>query len=142
MEKVKLQCKYALAGSAKGELLFSHDSFSFWGGVDVENGVIKDKRHGNFQQSMTKKIFAFPFGKGSSGAGTTIMEMARLDTAPAAIINVYTDPVILTGPLIATHFYEKPIPVVNLSEENYKKLEGAREVELVDGADYILVSYE
>lgn len=141
MEKLRINCKYALHGNAKGEVLFSNDPFSFWGGVDTETGVIKDKRHGNFQQSMTGKIFAFPFGKGSSGAGTMIMEMVRLNSAPKAIINIHTDPVILTGPLISTHFYDKCIPVVNLSEEDYKKLEGAKEVQFYDGENYIDIYY-
>lgn len=141
MEKMRISCKYALRGNAKGEILFSNDSFSFWGGVDTETGIIKDKRHGNYQQSMSGKMFAFPFGKGSSGAGTMIMEMVRLDSAPKAIINIHTDPVILTGPLISTHFYDKCIPVINLSAEDYKKLEGAKEVEVFADQDYIEVSY-
>lgn len=141
MEKLRMDCKYALRGEAKGEILFSNDPFSFWGGVDTETGVIKDKRHGNFQESMTGKIFAFPFGKGSSGAGTMIMEMVRLNSAPKAIINIQTDPVILTGPLIAAHFYDKCIPVINLSEEDYRKLENAKEVEVYADQDFIDVYY-
>ena len=65
----------------------------------------------------------------------------RLDCAPAAIINLRSDPVILTGPLIAKHFYNKSIPVVNLSEEDYEKLEGAKEIEFFEDKDYIDVYY-
>lgn len=90
---------------------------------------------------MAGQVFAFPFGKGSSGAGLVILEQVRLDCAPAAIINLRSDPVILTGPLIAKHFYNKSIPVVNLSEEDYEKLEGAKEIEFFEDKDYIDVYY-
>ncbi|WP_409969385.1 hypothetical protein RFF05_05535 [Bengtsoniella intestinalis] len=69
------------------------------------------------------------------------MEMVRQGTAPAAMVNITTDPVLLTGPLIAAHFYDKMIPVVDLSEEDYKKLETAKEVEFFADADYIDVYY-
>ncbi|WP_409968059.1 DUF126 domain-containing protein [Bengtsoniella intestinalis] len=141
MEKVRIQCKYALSGATRAEVLYSNDPFSFWGGVERETGIVTDKRHGNFGVSMSGKIFVFPFGKGSSGAGTTLMEMVRQGTAPAAMVNITTDPVLLTGPLIAAHFYDKMIPVVDLSEEDYKKLETAKEVEFFADADYIDVYY-
>lgn len=142
MEKVSMKCRTAVSGSAKGELLFSNDSFCFWGGADPATGIIRDNRHGNYLKNMSGKVFAFPFGKGSSGAGLVILEMIRAGCAPAAIINLRSDPVILTGPLIAKHFYDVNIPVVNLSEEDYMKLEGAKEVEFTDGEDQINVYYE
>lgn len=141
MEKVSINCKTAVSGNARGQLLYSNDSFCFWGGADPATGIIRDNRHGNYQENMSGKVFAFPFGKGSSGAGLVILEMIRMGCAPAAIINLRSDPVILTGPLIAKHFYDVHIPVVNLSEEDYKKLEGAKEIEFIDGEDRINVYY-
>lgn len=141
MEKISVKCKKAVSGNARGKLLFSNDSFCFWGGADPASGEIRDNRHGNYQENMTGKVFAFPFGKGSSGAGLVILEMIRTGHAPAAIINLRTDPVILTGPLIAKHFYDVNIPVVNLSEEDYQKLHGAKEVEFFDDKDVIDIYY-
>lgn len=141
MEKVTVNCKTAVSGNVRASLLFSNDSFCFWGGADPQTGLIRDNRHSCYQENMAGKVFAFPFGKGSSGAGLVILEQIRLDCAPAAIINLRSDPVILTGPLIAKHFYGKEIPVVNLSEEDYKKLEGAKEVELFKGKDTIDIYY-
>ncbi|BES66129.1 hypothetical protein SANA_25680 [Gottschalkiaceae bacterium SANA] len=140
METIRINCSYALKGSAKAEVLYATDSFSFWGGVDVNDGVITDRRHSGFGKTMAGKVFMFPFGRGSSGAGTMIMEMARLGTAPAAMINIITDPVILTGPLIANSFYGVNIPVANVSEEDFKKLENAKVIEFFEGADYIEVT--
>jgi predicted aconitase with swiveling domain len=129
---VELNCRYVIAPpeSLRVELLFSHDPISFFGGVKAADGIVQDYRHGNYQSSMTGKAFAFPFGKGSSGAGLVLMEMVRLKTAPAAIINIRTDPVILTGPLLCKHFYEQFLPIVNVSEEDYIQLEGMQSVEL------------
>ncbi|SMC64291.1 predicted aconitase subunit 2 [Desulfocicer vacuolatum DSM 3385] len=129
---VELTCTYVIAPREpmRVELLFSHDPISFFGGVNAADGRVLDYRHGNYQHSMTDKAFAFPFGKGSSGAGLVLMEMERLKTAPAAIINIRTDPVILTGPLISKHFHDQLLPVINLSPEDYAGLEGKKVVEL------------
>lgn len=130
MEQLTLNCKNVIPGTKRIRLVHSNDSFSFVGGVNTLTGDISDYRHANYLENITDKAFAFPFGRGSSGAGLILMEMLRIGTAPAAIINIHTDPVILTGPLICKHFYNQLLPVINLSEEDYKKLEGAQEIEL------------
>ena len=88
------------------------------------------------------KVLAFTTPKGSSGTGLIILEQIRTGCAPAAIINLRSDPVVLTGPIIAKRFYGVDIPVVNLSEEDYAKLEGAKEVEFHDDRDEIDIYYE
>jgi predicted aconitase with swiveling domain len=129
---VELACDYVIAPrkTIRLELLFSTDPISFFGGVNAADGKVKDHRHSSYRQSMSNKAFAFPFGKGSSGAGLVLMEMMRLKTAPAAIINIRTDPVILTGPLVSRHYYEQILPVVNMNEQNYISLASMKEVEL------------
>lgn len=139
MEQVTLRCKNVIAASARLNLVSSNDSFSFVGGVDIQNGDISDYRHANYRENITDKAFAFPFGRGSSGAGLVLMEMLRIGTAPAAIINVYTDPVILTGPLICKHFYDQILPVINVSEEDYPKLVGAKEIEIFADREELIV---
>jgi predicted aconitase with swiveling domain len=129
---VEIACKYVIAPrkTIRVKLLFSNDPISFFGGVNAVDGKVQDYRHGNYQHSMSNKAFAFPFGKGSSGAGLVLMEMIRLKTAPAAIINIRTDPVILTGPLVSRHYYEQILPVINMNEQNYARLANMEEVEL------------
>lgn len=139
MEQLTLKCKNVIAGSKRLKLVHSNDSFSFVGGVNIQNGDISDYRHSAYQTNVTDKAFAFPFGRGSSGAGLVLMEMLRLGTAPGAIINVHTDPVILTGPLICKHFYDQLLPVINLSEDDYKKLAGAQEIEIFEDREEIIV---
>jgi predicted aconitase with swiveling domain len=129
---VEIACEYVIAPrkTIRLELLFSNDPISFFGGVNAADGKVSDYRHGSYQQSMSNKAFAVPFGKGSSGAGLVLMEMMRLKTAPAAIINIRTDPVILTGPLISRHYYEQILPVINMNEQNYARLANMKEIEL------------
>ncbi len=139
MEQVILKCKNVIAANKRVKLVGSNDSFSFVGGVNIQTGDISDYRHANYQENITDKAFAFPFGRGSSGAGLVLMEMLRIGTAPAAIINVHTDPVILTGPLICKHFYNQILPVINLSEEDFKQLEGAKEIEIFEDREEMIV---
>lgn len=142
MESLTLKCKNVIAASRRLPLVHSNDSFSFVGGVDIQTGTISDYRHPNYRQNITGCAFAFPFGRGSSGAGLVLMEMLRIGTAPGALINVHTDPVILTGPLICKHFYQQLLPVINLSAEDFGKLAGAKEVELFEGREEIVVYME
>ncbi len=136
---LNLKCRNVISASMRVPLVHSNDSFSFVGGVNIKTGEISDYRHKNYKQNIKGKAFAFPFGRGSSGAGLVIMEMSRLDTAPAVLINVHTDPVILTGPLVCRHFYNTVIPVINLSQEDFEKLAGAKEIEIFEDKEELLV---
>lgn len=128
MDKIIIQGSPCIKGTARGRAIFSYDSFSFLGGVNLHTGEISDYRHANYQDNISGNIFVFPFVKGSTVAGPILSEMIRLGTAPAGIINLRTDPLLMTGPLIFKHFYEKTVPIVNVSEEDYRKIEGAKEI--------------
>ena len=141
MEKVTVKCKTAVYGNVRAELLWANEPMSFWGTVDPQSGLIRDNRHALYMKNMAGKVLAFTTPKGSSGTGLIILEQIRTGCAPAAIINLRSDPVVLTGPIIANRFYNVDIPVVNLSEEDYAKLEGAKEVEFHDDRDEIDIYY-
>ena len=141
MEKVTVKCKTAVYGNVRAELLWANEPMSVWGTVDPQSGLIRDNRHALYMKNMAGKVLAFTTPKGSSGTGLIILEQIRTGCAPAAIINLRSDPVVLTGPIIAKRFYNVDIPVVNLSEEDYAKLEGAKEVEFHDDRDEIDIYY-
>lgn len=141
MEKVTVKCKTAVYGNVRAELLWANEPMSFWGTVDPQSGLIRDNRHALYMKNMAGKVLAFTTPKGSSGTGLIILEQIRTGCAPAAIINLRSDPVVLTGPIIAKRFYNVDIPVVNLSKEDYAKLEGAKEVEFHDDRDEIDIYY-
>jgi predicted aconitase with swiveling domain len=94
-----------LPGTNRGRLLSTHQPISFWGCVDPATGNISDRRHELFGESISEKVLAFPFGKGSSTGSLMILELLRLNLAPAAIINIRTEPLLATGPVVGKHFY-------------------------------------
>ena len=118
-----LKCRSLVAGHARGEILTTHQSISFWGGVDPATGMIIDPRHELFDQSITAKVLAFPYGKGSAAAPLVLLELAKQVTAPAAIINIETDPLLVAGPIISKHFYGTAIPVVALTRAAFDRLQ-------------------
>jgi predicted aconitase with swiveling domain len=90
--------------------------------VDPATGNISDRRHELFGESISEKVLAFPFGKGSSTGSLMILELLRLNLAPAAIINIRTEPLLATGPVVGKHFYGKTFPIVNVGESDFKLL--------------------
>lgn len=141
MEKVTMKAKYAVRGSVRAELLWADAPLCFWGTVDPQSGLIRDNRHPLYQENMAGKVLAFTCPKGSSGTGLVLMEQVRNHCAPAAIINITTDPVVLTGPLIEANFYNYTMPMVTISAQDYAKLQTAKEVAFFADRDEIAVYY-
>lgn len=123
-------CKPVVKGNVSGEVLFSRKPLCFLGGVDPATGIIRDPLSDQFGQSVADKICVFPFGKGSSSTALVILELARINKAPKAMVNLRTNTVLLTGPLVCREFYKKLIPVVNVDEAAMDILSGAREVSI------------
>ena len=141
MAQVTIKAKYAVRGNIRAELLWANAPLCFWGVVDPQSGQIRDNRHPLYTKNMAGKVLAFTCPKGSSGTGLVLMEQVRNQCAPAAIINITTDPVVLTGPLIEASFYGYIIPVVTVCAEDYSKLENAKEVEFYADRDEITAYY-
>lgn len=98
---MRLRGRKVVGGYAEGEALVSSDPFSFYGGVDLETGVVTEPGHAVEGESITGKVFVFPTGKGSTVGSYVIYNMKKLGTAPAAIINTETEAIIATGCVLA-----------------------------------------
>ncbi len=109
---MKLTGRKVMGGVAEGEALVSTDSVSFYGGVDPVSGIITEPGHCCHGENITGKIFVFPTGKGSTVGSYSIYRMAKLGTAPAAIINVETEAILATGCVISD------IPLVDKLDQN------------------------
>jgi predicted aconitase with swiveling domain len=127
-------------GRARGEVLVTSQPISFWGGVDPATGRIIDPRHELFGQEVCGKVLAFPYGKGSSTTSLIILELLRVGKAPAAIINVHTEPILATGPVVSRIFYGQGFPMITLAEKDFKLLSTGRQA-VVD-ADSRVVQIE
>jgi predicted aconitase with swiveling domain len=120
-----------LPGNGEGLLLSTRQAISFWGCVDPASGCVSDKRHELFGESISGKVLVFPVGKGSSTGSLMLLELLRLDLAPAAIINVRTEPLLATGPIVGKHFYGKTFPILNIHERDFDRLESGMNAAVV-----------
>jgi predicted aconitase with swiveling domain len=114
-----IRCQKILPGRAEGEVLATNMPMSFWGGVDAATGKIVDPRHDLFEHCLTAKVLVFPFAKGSAGAPAIILELFARQTAPAAIINLEAEPLLISGPILGRHLYGVEMPMATLGPEQY-----------------------
>ena len=126
--ELKLTGCGVVPGQAEGEAMVTSQSISFFGGVDPRTGKITDRRHELFGRSIAGKVAVFPFGKGSCAGSLIILELVRVGKAPAAIVNINTEPILATGPIISKHFYGKNIPILTLDEGSFKKIKTGQHI--------------
>jgi uncharacterized protein len=120
--EIKLIGCSVVPGKAEGHALVTSQSISFFGGVDPRTGRVTDRRHELFGRSIAGKVAVFPFGKGSCAGSLIMLELVRVDKAPAAIINLKTEPILATAPIISKYFYGKTIPIVSLDKVGFQKI--------------------
>ncbi len=130
-EKIVLTGRSVTAGVAEGEAIVSKESFGFTHGLEPSTGQVVDKRHEWMGQNVKGKVLVFPYGKSSTTGGQFICEAVRLGNAPAAIVNVETEPVIGAGFIIANILYNKDVPVVDRLDRN--------PVEVIKTGDWVRV---
>lgn len=123
-----------LDGKVKAEAIVSSQPFGFFGGVDPSTGIVIDKWHELFGQSIKGKVFVFPEGRGSTVGAAIMLELARTGCEPAAIINVKIETITAAGGLLAKNFYNKDIPMIDRFSENPIELIKTGDMVEVDGA--------
>ena len=110
--------KGCAAGEFEGEAAVSNQPFGFWQGIDPQTGLVIDRRHDLFGTSLKNKVFVFPYGRGSTGTPGIFLEAVRNGCAPAAIVNVKSEPMIVMCALLAEAFFRVKIPIVDGLEGN------------------------
>ena len=101
------------AGVFEGEVIVSRQPFGFWQGLDPQTGVVIDKRHDQYGTAIKGKAFVFPYGRGSTGTPGIFLEAVRNGCAPAAIVNIASEPMIIMCALLAEAFFKVSIPIVD-----------------------------
>ncbi len=101
------------AGAFEGEVVVSKRPFGFWQGLDPQTGVVIDKRHDLCGTTIKGKAFVFPYGRGSTGTPGIFLEAVRNGCAPAAIVNVRSEPMIVMCSILAEAFFQVAIPIVD-----------------------------
>ena len=98
---MKLRGRSVVKGRAKGVAMVTSHPVSFFGGVDPDEGTIVEAGHDLVGRSITGKVLVFPRGKGSTVGSYVLYAMKKKGTAPAAIINLETEPIIAVGCALA-----------------------------------------
>lgn len=116
INSTRIRCNPLMKGFARGVALVTSQPICFWGGLDPKTGIIMERDHELRGKSVVEKILVFPSGKGSSTASAILLESVRRGTAPAAIVNVKTEPILVVGAIIAEKLYGHTLPIVDTPE--------------------------
>lgn len=96
-----LHGRLIFAGDATGEALVSSSAISFFGGVDPDSGLVVERGHELYGQSIAGKVLVFPHGKGSTVGSYTLYRLKHNGRAPTAILNAECETIIAVGCIIA-----------------------------------------
>ena len=132
MDKLTIQGKSFIAGSANGIALVSKEPLSFWGGYDWKTGEIIDRRHPLSGSIAKGKILAIPFTRGSSTTTAVLLEAIRAGTAPNAIITTATDFFFALASIVADELYANPLPLIAVAESDFALLQTGQQIEIDD----------
>jgi len=99
-------------GIGEGEAVVTNQPLSFLGGVDPQQGVIRDSKHELFGTSIVGTVLTFPQGKGSTVGSYVMYQLKRNGKAPAAIINVSSETIVAVGAIISN------IPLIDKLDED------------------------
>ncbi|MDW7731155.1 MAG: DUF126 domain-containing protein [Methanolobus sp.] len=125
MLSMRIKCRSISRGTAEGEVLLTHDSISFLGNVDPKTGVIVEHEHELFGQCIKDRVLVFPHGKGSTVGSYVLYQLIKNDVAPAAMINIESEPIVAVGAIISG------IPLVDKMEKD--------PYEILKNGDYVKV---
>lgn len=128
-------------GRASGRLLKLDEPLSLWGGVSLEHGTIVDRSHPQCNESIAGRVLAMSSGRGSSSSSSALMELARSGLAPAAIVMMRHDPILVIGALVIKEIYQIEIPIVIVRTEDWPLL-SANRISVTSESDIATVRIE
>lgn len=97
----EIPCHKVASGKARGPALVTGMSISFLGNVDPRTGVVIDPGHELYGQKISGKVLIFPGGKGSTVGSYVIYQLKKRGLAPAAMINLRSEPIVAVGAIIS-----------------------------------------
>jgi len=128
---LEILCHKIAPGCASGPALVTLDFISFLGNVNPENGVVVDPEHELFGQCIAGKVLIFPGGKGSTVGSYVIYQLKKRGLAPAAMINLRSEPIVAVGAIISG------IPLVDRVPEEIMQIKSGTWIEV--DADHGLI---
>ncbi len=116
--KKLLKGKGYTSGIVEGEVIVSKMPFGFWQGIDSATGKVIDKRHDLIGKSIKNKVFVYPYGRGSTANSGVFVDAVWKGNAPAAIINVRTEPMIIVSAILGEELFGVKTPVIDNMDKN------------------------
>jgi uncharacterized protein len=110
-----------LSGSASGPVQVLTEPLSFWGGFDAVSGHVTDRRHPQHGICLSSTILVMAAARGSSSGSSVLAESIRIGTAPAALIVLERDAILLVGALVALELYGLACPIVRVGAEDFQR---------------------
>jgi len=98
---MEIKCHKVACGSASGPALVTNDAISFLGNIDASTGMVVDPAHELFGQCIAGRVLIFPGGKGSTVGSYVIYQLKKKGLAPAAMINIRSEPIVAVGAIIS-----------------------------------------
>lgn len=98
---LEIKCHRVSSGCASGEAIVTREAISFLGNVDPETGIVIDPGHELYGRCIAGKVLIFPGGKGSTVGSYVIYQLKKRDVAPAAMINLRSEPIVAVGAIIS-----------------------------------------
>lgn len=86
---------------ASGPALVSSAPLSFFGGVDLERGVVSEKGHPLEGQCLRGQVLVFPRGTGSTVGSFALLRLVRSNLGPIALVMESCDTTVAVGAIIA-----------------------------------------
>ena len=130
---MQIKCHRVASGRASGPALVTGQAISFLGNVNPETGMVVDPAHELFGECIAGKVLIFPGGKGSTVGSYVIYQLKKRDLAPAAMINLVSEPIVAVGAVISG------IPLVDRVGEDVLRIKSGTMVEV--DADRELVQF-
>jgi len=125
LRRLRMDGRGAVDGFGAGEAIVSRQAMSFFGGVDSRSGIVIETGHELEGRSIGGKVLVFPRGKGSTVGSYVIYGLRKYGTAPVAIVNIETEPIIIGGCVLAD------IPLVDRLDRN--------PIEMIRSGDWVEV---
>ena len=119
-----IKCHKVASGCASGPALVTKDPISFLGNVNPQTGVVVDPAHELFGRCIAGTVLIFPGGRGSTVGSYVIYQLKKRGVAPAAMINLRSEPIVAVGAIISG------IPLVDRVAEKILKLKSGVLVEV------------
>ena len=130
---IKINCKKIVGGKAEGLTLLSNKPLNMLSMLDTKFGLIKDKDHDLFNQTLKNRILIFPNCIGSSVGAYVFYSLKINGVSPIAIICTNKcDIITASGCAISD------IPLVDGTGSSFKSLKNNTKV-IVDADKHMVI---